>query len=580
MRHISALLVSLLLFIVNGFSQDNVQIAVLELAPVGVSNSESITLTDRLRNELVQTGAFTILEREKMTEILKEQGFQLSGCTTSECAVEAGQLLNVQQICTGSIGKIGDLYTIAVRLIDVETGEILKTVSEDCRGSVEYLLTTSVHNVALKLAGKITTESAIMAGRGDIFIKSTPDAAEIFIDDLNTGKKTPATITNLPAGKHQLKLLKDEYMASKIITIESNNLVYETLTLEKNIGTLRVYSQPPEADIFIDRKLYGKTPRIIPSLATGKHALVLIKEDALYEKIIDITAGETSQIEGTLKQSAILKINADPTASVVFVNGINKGITPFAGRVMSGVPLTIAVGQKDYQPWKDEITLNAGDIKTFNLQLKRQQGKVALKGIPQDATLQISDKTYQITNNAVSIPVGTYEAEISKPGYISKKVNLNIQYDQTQTVTFSLPSKTTAGAFTRSLVLPGWGQVYQQKRTRAWVYSLGFIGSAAGSVFYTNKYNSAVNDYDVIRDQYSKAVEEGEILRLNKVMNDAYDDITGAENIRNLFYIGTAVIWLWNITDALLLPPAWHRTVSFSASNEGNNLSMGIAVKW
>ena len=87
-----------------------------------------------------------------MDDILKEQGFQLSGCTSDECAVEAGRLLNVSHICAGSIGKVGALYTVSVRLIDVETGEILKTVTEDSRGSVENVLTSSMRNVALKLS--------------------------------------------------------------------------------------------------------------------------------------------------------------------------------------------------------------------------------------------------------------------------------------------------------------------------------------------------------------------------------------------------------------------------------------------
>lgn len=88
------------------------QIAVLNFEPGQISESESIILTDRLRNEIVNLGIFKVIERNKMEEILKEQGFQQTGCTETDCAVEAGRLLNVYQICTGSIGKIDDTYTI------------------------------------------------------------------------------------------------------------------------------------------------------------------------------------------------------------------------------------------------------------------------------------------------------------------------------------------------------------------------------------------------------------------------------------------------------------------------------------
>lgn len=61
------------------------QIAVLNLEAVGVSESESITLSDRLRSELVNSGAFTVIERNEMETILEKQGFQQTGCTSEGC---------------------------------------------------------------------------------------------------------------------------------------------------------------------------------------------------------------------------------------------------------------------------------------------------------------------------------------------------------------------------------------------------------------------------------------------------------------------------------------------------------------
>ena len=100
-------------------------IAILDFSTTGgLSKQETITLTNRLRSMLVETNAFIVLERGQMEEILLEQGFQQTGCTTTECAVEAGRLLNVQKMVSGSIGKIGRTYTIDLSLIDVETAQI------------------------------------------------------------------------------------------------------------------------------------------------------------------------------------------------------------------------------------------------------------------------------------------------------------------------------------------------------------------------------------------------------------------------------------------------------------------------
>ncbi len=167
------------------------QIAVLDLDAIGVTQAESQTLTDRLRSELVNTGAFTVIERGEMNEILTEQGFQQTGCTSDACAVEIGKLLNVQRIVAGSIGKIGAVYTVSLRMIDVESGVIVMTVTEDCPCSIEKVLTTSMKNVARKLAG-VSREQAVagakLSGEGDIYLKSQPTAAKIFLDGKPTQK--------------------------------------------------------------------------------------------------------------------------------------------------------------------------------------------------------------------------------------------------------------------------------------------------------------------------------------------------------------------------------------------------------
>lgn len=122
-------------------------IAILNLGANGISRPEVNALTNRLGIEMFNTGRFSILERSQMEEILKEQGFQQSGCTSSECALEAGQLLNVEQMVTGSISKVGEIYSVEVRLIDVESGKIVAVGVEDIRGGIEDVLTSGMNKV-------------------------------------------------------------------------------------------------------------------------------------------------------------------------------------------------------------------------------------------------------------------------------------------------------------------------------------------------------------------------------------------------------------------------------------------------
>ena len=151
----------LLLFAVTVAAEQKINIAVLDLeARGGLLAEEVATISDRLRGELISTGTFSVFERGQMNAILQEQGFQLSGaCSDASCIVEVGQLLAVHKMVGGSIGKVGRMYSINVRIIDIQTGRIDAQIAEDVQSSKEALLTVHIRNVARDVAGLPRIES-------------------------------------------------------------------------------------------------------------------------------------------------------------------------------------------------------------------------------------------------------------------------------------------------------------------------------------------------------------------------------------------------------------------------------------
>ncbi|MFH1850974.1 MAG: CsgG/HfaB family protein [Candidatus Neomarinimicrobiota bacterium] len=133
-------------------AQDKETVAVLDFEGRGISQMESQTLTDRLSSELAKTNAMILVERNQMNEILGEQGFQQSGCTSAECAAEVGALLGVQHMIAGSFGKLGNSYTIDAKMFSVETGKTEKTVSATYKGEIDGLL-TEIEILAWKIVG-------------------------------------------------------------------------------------------------------------------------------------------------------------------------------------------------------------------------------------------------------------------------------------------------------------------------------------------------------------------------------------------------------------------------------------------
>lgn len=118
-KHLQRLL-TLILFLIllaNNLSAQRISLAVVDLEGIGISQTEAVALSNRLRNELFRLGAFKVVERGLMEDILIEQDLQQTCRTSNECLVEVGRLLGVQQMIGGSVSKIGTLFSVSTRLV-------------------------------------------------------------------------------------------------------------------------------------------------------------------------------------------------------------------------------------------------------------------------------------------------------------------------------------------------------------------------------------------------------------------------------------------------------------------------------
>ena len=113
--------------------------------------------SDVLITELVKTGKFIVVEREKISKLLEEQKLGLTGAIDSSTAAKMGKILGLNAIVTGAISNFGSrttgadylitqskrqeaTCTVDVRVVDTETGQILyadsgKGVSKVASGS-------------------------------------------------------------------------------------------------------------------------------------------------------------------------------------------------------------------------------------------------------------------------------------------------------------------------------------------------------------------------------------------------------------------------------------------------------------
>lgn len=163
-------------------------IALLNLDAKGIDKDFADLISDALISEINQQRGYQAMERSKVNEILSEQGFQESGACTSECQVEMGQLLGIDQMVVGSIGKFDGTYIINLRRLDLQTGEIISSSTQSVEGSVQQVMTEAIP--------KLISEVCPHHVNGVAQLQSTPSSQQPII------QKGPAS-ANLSANSHR-----------------------------------------------------------------------------------------------------------------------------------------------------------------------------------------------------------------------------------------------------------------------------------------------------------------------------------------------------------------------------------------
>jgi TolB-like protein len=246
-RHLSGIFCLIFLSATFCFAQEikKISVAVNDFTAEGIEESSARIITDRIRAELINSGSFRIMERGEMDKILREQGFQQSGaCTDQSCLVEVGQLLGVEKIVAGTIGKLGTLFTISMRIVDVRSGEILATVNQDCQCSIEDLLSTAVPSIAKNFTarmsgGTVAPSTESVKTTASLSVASVPSGAKVLLNDKVVGS-APFSDNGLKPGDYSLKLDLDGYQPKvETITLASGKSLDLSYTLMPMSGSVK-----------------------------------------------------------------------------------------------------------------------------------------------------------------------------------------------------------------------------------------------------------------------------------------------------------------------------------------------------
>lgn len=93
---------------------------------VQVDKFKNQNITELVRIQLIKYDRYQLVDRYEIKEALQTKEIDANACLSLTCLKNAGEILKVEKIISGSLDQMGDALYIRMRLVDVKSGEIEK----------------------------------------------------------------------------------------------------------------------------------------------------------------------------------------------------------------------------------------------------------------------------------------------------------------------------------------------------------------------------------------------------------------------------------------------------------------------
>ncbi len=135
------------------------RIAVMEIRALGTEPHKAELLSEVALTEAAATEKFEIIGRSDIASMIGfDQQKKILGCTDdSNCLAEIGGALGVEYVMIGTLGKLGALYRVDMKLVDAKRARVAGRFGESVEGNEEKLVATVQRGVR-KLLGTLQAD--------------------------------------------------------------------------------------------------------------------------------------------------------------------------------------------------------------------------------------------------------------------------------------------------------------------------------------------------------------------------------------------------------------------------------------
>ena len=238
--------------------------------------------------------------------------------------------LVIQNMGAEPVDAGGNFYALSVQPKNavVTIDGVLQPSSSD--GEYSAMLPYGTHTYKVEAGGYISKSGSFVVSSGDmtpvsvsllsamasVSITCPTPAVSLYVDKKAVGNSPWSG--SLKEGMHLVEVRKSGYRSQqKTIQLAQQQKLDVTFgELVAIQGNLSVNYKPFGADVYVDGKKLGQSPRVFNGLLVGNHQVEVRKDGyATDRKSVSISEGQTASITGTLASNAVASSNTSGYSS-------------------------------------------------------------------------------------------------------------------------------------------------------------------------------------------------------------------------------------------------------------------------
>ena len=272
----------------------------------------------------------------------------------------------------------GNFYAISVQPKDakVTVDGVLQESSSD--GEYSAMLPYGTHTYKVEAGGYISKSGSFSVSSGEmapinvslvsalatVSVTCPTPAVSLYVDKKSVGNVPWSG--SLKEGMHLIEVKKNGYRSQQktILLSQQQKLDVGFGELVAILGNLSVNYKPFGADVYVDGKKLGQSPRVFNGLLVGNHQVEVRKDGyATDKKSIMISEGQTASISGILASNTASSSNVYASNSSVSSGGneisipVKNGITIDMVKVDAGSFMMGATSEMQ-NPYGDETPIH------------------------------------------------------------------------------------------------------------------------------------------------------------------------------------------------------------------------------